>query len=130
MSDSNRTAELARLWIQAWKDMDLERLRENLAEDFVHTSPFGRLEGRDDYLATVAPMARKSVAELTIKKVVASGDHAVIWFENRTHRGAVDTCDWVRVENDQIQEIRSFYDSAVVREILSPDEQDRLDDSE
>ena len=81
------------------------------------------------YLATVAPMARKSVAKLTIKKVIASGDHAAIWFENRTTEGAVDTCDWVRVGNDRIQEVRSFYDTALVRKTLSPDEQERLDDS-
>jgi hypothetical protein len=41
----------------------------------------------------------------------------------------VESCDWVRVENDLIKEIRSFYDSAMIREVLSPAEQESLDGS-
>ncbi len=126
MTTSERSAELARGWIEAWIRMDMEWLRERLAPDFVHTSPFGRLEGRDPYLQTVEPMARKSVQELVIRDLIASGNQAAIWFENRTPKGVVDSCDWVRIENDRIQEIRSFYDSAAVREVLSPSEQESL----
>ncbi len=126
MTTSERSAELARGWIEAWIRMDMEWLRERLAPDFVHTSPFGRLEGRDPYLATVEPMARKSVQELVIRDVIASGNQAAIWFENRTSNGVVQSCDWVRVENDRIEEVRSFYDSAAVRDVLSPSEQESL----
>lgn len=99
----------------------------HLALDFVHTSPFGRLEDRDAYLAVVEPMARKSVMELTIRDVIAHGNQAAIWFANRTRAGVVASCDWLRVEDGLIAEIRSFYDSAAVRDVLSPDEQRRLD---
>lgn len=122
-----RSAELAVLWIEAWIKMDMEWLRQHLAPDFVHVSPFGRFTNRESYLAAVEPMARKSVVQLTIKDVVATGNQAAIWFENRTPQGVVESCDWVRVENDVIQEIRSFYDSAVIRGVLSPAEQERLD---
>jgi hypothetical protein len=74
-------------------------------------------------------MARKSVMELTVKEVISSGNRAVVWFENRTPEGVVDTCDWILVKKGLIQEIRSFYDTAMVREVLSSDEQDRLDGS-
>jgi len=129
MTTSERSAELAAHWIEAWIEMDMEWLRQRLAPDFVHVSPFGRLEGRDSYLATVEPMARKSVLNLKVKEVVATGNQAAVWFENRTPKGVVNSCDWVRVENDQIQEIRSFYDSAKIREVLSPAEQKGLDGS-
>jgi hypothetical protein len=36
---------------------------------------------------------------------------------------------WVRIEDNMIKEIRSFYDSAVIREILTPAEQKKLDAS-
>jgi hypothetical protein len=49
---------------------DLDWLRGGLHPDFVHTCPFGRLEGRDHYLATVEPLARKSVRELVILDVI------------------------------------------------------------
>jgi hypothetical protein len=129
MTTGERSAELAAGWIEAWVRMDMDWLRERLAPDFTHTSPFGRLSGRDAYLATVEPMARKSVMELEVREVIASGSRAAVWFVNRTPNGDVETCDWVRVEDDTIKEIRSFYDSAPIREVLSPDEQGRLDDS-
>lgn len=123
------SAALATGWIEAWVRMDMDWLHAHLAPDFVHTSPFGRLEGREHYLETVEPMARKSVQRLTIKHVIARGNRAAIWFENHTPRGAIPSCDWVRVENGVITEIQSFYDSAMVREVLSYDEQQRLGDS-
>lgn len=126
MTEPRESARLARGWIQAWQRMDMAWLREHLAPDFVHVSPFGRLEGREPYLETVEPMARKSVTELVVRDVVASGDRAAVWFENRTQVGVVQTCDWVGVEENVIREIRSFYDTAGVREVLSEEEQERL----
>jgi len=108
----------------------MEWLRRHLAEDFVHVSPFGRLEGREHYLATVEPMARKSVARLVVKDVIGSGDRAAIWFENHTAGGVVDSCDWLRVEGGVITEIRSLYDSTRIREVLAPSEQEGLDDGD
>ncbi len=126
MSQTERSAALARGWIEAWIRMDLDWLRRRLAPDFIHVSPFGRFEDREAYLAAVEPMARKSVVELRIKHVIASGHQAAVWFENRTPKGVVDSCDWVRVENGQIKEIRSFYDSTTIREVLSPADQESL----
>jgi hypothetical protein len=126
---AERSAELAVGWIEAWKRFDMDWLRTRLAPDFVHVSPFGRFDGRETYLAAVEPMARKSVMELTVKETIASGDVAAIRFENRTPAGVVESCDWVRVEGDSIQEIRSFYDSAKVRDVLSAAEQQSLDGS-
>jgi ketosteroid isomerase-like protein len=126
MTMKERSAELAVRWIEAWIKMDMEWLRQWLAPDFVHISPFGRLEGRDSYLATVEPLARKSVVELTVKDVIASGNQAAVRFQNRTPKGVVESCDWIRVENDLIKEIRSFYDTATIREVVSPAEQESL----
>lgn len=129
MTRSEGTAELAAGWIEAWARMDMDWLRQRLAPDFVHVSPFGRLEGRETYLETVEPLARKSVMELAVKEVIATEDQAAVWFQNRTPEGVVETCDWVRVEGGRIKEIRSFYDSALVREVLSPSDQESLDGS-
>ena len=126
---TQRSAELAEGWIEAWRRFDMEWLRTHLAPDFVHVSPFGRFDDRETYLAAVEPMARKSVMELTIKETIASGDVAAVRFENRTPNGVVESCDWVCVEGDTIQEIRSFYDSARIRGVLSAAEQQSLDGS-
>jgi len=127
MTLEERSAELAMLWIEAWKKMDMDWLRRQLSPDFVHISPFGRFEDRESYLEAVEPMARKSVVELAVRDVIASGNQAAVRFENRTPKGVVETCDWVRIENDLIKEIRSFYDSALIRQVFSPADQERLD---
>lgn len=121
-----RSAELAVGWIEAWIRMDMDWLRHWLTPDFVHNSPFGRLEGLDIYLETVEPMARKSVQQLEIKAVIAGEEQAAVWFENRTPTGVIPSCDWVRVEDGKIKEIQSFYDTVKICEVLSPDEQERL----
>ena len=124
---SERAAELAVGWIEAWKRFDMEWLRRTLAPGFVHVSPFGRFDDRESYLAAVEPAARKSVVELTIEETITSGDVAAVRYLNRTPNGVVEACDWIRVEGDAIREIRSFYDSARIREVLSPDDQGSLD---
>jgi len=118
--------QLATGWIEAWNNYDMQWLRQNLAPDFVHTSPFGTLEGREFYLATVAPMAKKSVQQLNIIQVIDAKNQAAIWFENVTEQGAVPSCDWLQIEDKQIKSIQSFYDSVKIKQILSDDEQDKL----
>lgn len=129
MTPSEKSAELAVQWIEAWIRMDLDWLRQRLAPDFVHISPFGRFDDRDTYLAAVEPMARKSVAELKVRDVISTGNQAAVRFDNRTHQGVVESCDWVTIEGDVIKEIRSFYDSVLVRKVLSPEDQESLDGS-
>ena len=126
MTRRERSAELATGWIEAWAERNMDWLRQKLAPGFVHVSPFGRFEGRESYLAAVEPLARKSVVELTILDVIASGNQAAIRFENATPKGVVESCDWLRIEHGRILEIRSFYDSARIREVLSPSEQESL----
>jgi len=46
--------------------MDMEWLRQALAPDFVHVSPFGRFKEREPYLAAGEPMASKSAMELMV----------------------------------------------------------------
>ncbi len=111
--------DLAVRWIEAWNKFDMAWLRRHLAPDFVHVSPLGRFKGRDSYLAAVEPMARKSVLDLTVLDVIAGANQAAVRFVNRTPNGMVETCDWVRVEDGLITEIRSFYDSAMIQDVLS-----------
>ena len=67
---------LARTWLRAWDTGDLSLLR--LAPDFVHTSPFGRIEGAEEYLRIVEPMSRKSVVGTAVKDVIGGEDRAAI----------------------------------------------------
>lgn len=114
MSDSPE--HLARTWLRAWDTGDLSLLK--LAPDFVHTSPFGRIEGAEEYLRVVEPMSRKSVRGITVKDVIAGDGRAAITYELETPAGTVEACDWVYVEDGHIREVNAYYDSVTNRKAL------------
>ena len=107
---------LAQTWLRAWDTGNLGLLR--LSPDFVHTSPFGRIEGAEEYLRVVEPMSAKTVVGITIKDVVSGKGRAAIAYELETPKGTVEACDWVFVEDGVIREVRSYYDSVVNRSVL------------
>lgn len=114
MSDS--PAQLARIWLRAWDIHDLSLLR--LTPDFVHTSPFGRIEGADEYLRIVEPMSRKTVRKITVRDVIEGDGRAAITYELETPAGTVEACDWVYVKDGRIREVNSYYDSVTNRAAL------------
>lgn len=100
---------LTRQWILVWNDGDPESLP--LAEDFTHTSPYGRIEGRERYLAWVLPMAQENVAELTIEDVMVSGNESVVRYQNRLASGAtMRACDWLTFYDGELTEVRAYYE--------------------
>lgn len=108
MNDS--AANLAKMWIDCWNAGEPDKIP--LAENFAHNSPFGRVEGREAYLAWVKPLAAENVADLTIKRVMGAGREAAIHFVMQTPSGPVECCDWVVVGGGEITEIHSFYDAS------------------
>jgi hypothetical protein len=103
---------LARVWIEGWnagKPYDIP-----LAADFSHSSPFGKIEGREKYLEWMKPMIGKG-PELRIVKTLGTGDEAVIRYEMRTPAGTVACCDWVEIRDGEIAAITSFYDATSLR---------------
>lgn len=114
MTDS--PGDLARTWLRAWDTHDLSLLR--LTEDFVHTSPFGRIEGAEEYLRIVEPMSRKSVRKITVRDVIEDEGRAAITYDLETTAGTVEACDWIYVEKGRIREVNSYYDSVTNRKAL------------
>jgi SnoaL-like domain len=113
MSDANSAEALARVWIDRWNEGAPESIP--LAEDFTHTSPFGRVQGRETYLEWVKPLAAKNVTRLNVLRTLSNGNHATIHFEMQTPKGPVAVCDWVVVDDGQITAIHSFYDATLLR---------------
>jgi predicted SnoaL-like aldol condensation-catalyzing enzyme len=106
-------AELARIWIEAWSAGAPEGIP--LTEDFTHTSPFGRIEGRETYLEFMQPMTGEGAVPLTIVRVIREGDEAVVHYEMHLGSGPVHACDWIRAADGGIAEIHSFYDATDMR---------------
>ena len=105
---------LARMWIEGWiagKPDDIP-----LADSFTHTSPFGRVEGREKYLAWVKPMAAENVVSLKIERIMGEGDEAAIHFIHETPKGPRPAVDWLVCKDGKILEIQSFYDAIELRD--------------
>lgn len=113
MSEKDSAVALARTWIECWNEGTPDLIP--LAESFTHTSPYGRVEGRETYLDWVKPLAGQNVTRLKILRTLSSSNEAVVHFEMHTPKGLIQVCDWVVVEDGQITEIHSFYDATELR---------------
>ena len=105
----NNAEALARIWIERWNEGKPDLIP--LAENFTHTSPFGRVAGRKEYLEWVKPLAAKNVTELKIQRTIPGEHEAAIHFDMQTPKGVFQVCDWVVVKDGKITEIHSFYDA-------------------
>jgi len=110
MTKQDNAAQLARAWIEGWNAGKPEQIP--LAPDFVHTSPFGTVAGREKYLEWVRPLAAKNVTSLKVERTLTEGDQCAIWFVMGTPNGDVAVCDWVQTRAGQISAITSFYDAS------------------
>ena len=113
MDDPNSAEILAKVWIECWNAGTPGLIP--LAENFVHTSPFGCIEGRQTYLDWMKPMTGQQVTPLKILRTLSNSNEATIHFEMQTPKGLIQVCDWIVVEDGQITEIHSFYDATELR---------------
>lgn len=81
-------------------------LEVNLAEDFVHTSPYGVVKGREAYLGMVRenPEAFFSPVIDILDVIEGSNSFAVRYLVNDN-----PACDCIYVRDGQISEIFSYY---------------------
>jgi hypothetical protein len=91
-------------WFEAFRQRDISLLK--LTEDFVHTSPYGAIEGRETYLDLVRANEEAFFSpKLEILDVIEGGDRFAV-------RYLVDSnpaCDCIYVRDGQISEIFSYY---------------------
>ena len=113
MANENNAQGLARAWIQGLIGGDPDDIP--LSDDFVHTSPFGTIEGRDIYLEKIKPASEANVARLTILQTMGADDKAVIRIEMETPNGTIPCVDWVTLRGDAIVRVHSFYDATLLR---------------
>ena len=96
--------ELLEAWFDAFRTKDISKLK--LAEDFVHTSPFGEIKGRDTYLNMVRENADTFFSKtITIQEIFDCGDRFAV-------RYLVDdfpACECIYVDNGEISKIVAYY---------------------
>ena len=93
-------------WFDAFRNKDISKLERALAEDFIHTSPFGEIRGRQVYLDLVRENAEAFFSpKIKILDVIGGDDKfAVRYLVNEN-----PACDCIYVRNGQISKIYSYY---------------------
>ena len=98
------TADMASAWFRAFEKRDLSTLR--LAEDFVHSSPYGDIEGRQTYLNLVESNQDAFFSPvIEILDIIGGGNSwAVRYLVNGN-----PACDCIYVRDGEIARIHSYY---------------------
>lgn len=98
--------KLVEAWFGAFREKDISKLESTLAEEFVHTSPYGEIKGRQAYLDLVRENSEAFFSPtIQILDVFESGDKSAV-------RYLVDSnpaCDCIYGRNGQISKIYSYY---------------------
>ena len=98
--------KLAEAWFEAFRNKDINELANTLAEDFVHSSPFGEIKPKQAYLDLVRsnPEAFFSPV-IEILDVFDCGDKVAVRYLVNTN----PACDCIYARDGQITEIHSYY---------------------
>lgn len=105
-------------------DIHAQRLDEAkallAAEDFEYVGPNMRFLSRDDMLAYQFGMVAIQ-KDLVLRQLSADGEHVFAVLDYRTHFepiGDVRLAVWFRVWDDKIHTVETFYNAAVVENML------------
>ncbi len=104
-----QTRQLAKQWIEVWGRDDPATLP--LADDFVHVSPFGTIEGRENYLEFIRPKTEGKVGPIPVQDIFADGDRACVRYMMALPGGPLDCCDVVTVDGGNIASVHAYYDT-------------------
>jgi hypothetical protein len=95
---------IAEAWLDAFRSKDISKLE--LAEDFVHTSPFGEIRGRKNYLDMVRENSDAFFSRtIEVLDVFDCGDKFAV-------RYLIDespACDCIYVRDGQIAKVYAYY---------------------
>ena len=96
--------DVAVSWLEAFQAKDISLLQ--LADDFLHTSPFGEIRGKETYLDLVQANQEAFFGNpINVIDFLDGGDR----FAVRYVVGQMEACDVIYVRNGKIAEVYSYY---------------------
>lgn len=98
--------EIVDQWFGAFDKRDISILDKILADDFVHTSPYGKVGGKKTYLDMVRANSEAFFSpQIQILDVIEGKDKVAVRYLVNTMRA----CEFIYVKNGQITEIQAYY---------------------
>lgn len=97
---------IADQWFDPFRSGDLDGLAAQLADEFVHASPFGEIEGKKAYIDLVAENQEAFFDQsIEIVDVIEAGDKAAV----RYKVSGRPACDCIYVKQGKIVAIHAYY---------------------
>ena len=108
--------ELVNKWFEKWESGDFYDLP--ISEDFKHTSPFGTIKGKKQYIGLVEQNKEKFLGNhFEIHDLLFSNDKACVRYTARQGETfSLDVSEWYYIKDNLIHEIIAYYHIGEVRE--------------
>lgn len=100
--------ELVHDWFEKWRSGDYSSLP--LTDDFRHTSPYGTIDGREDYLNLVESNKDKFLGNrFDLHDGIYEEDRACVRYTMRSDGFSMEVSEWFFIAKNRIAEIVSYY---------------------
>ena len=114
MDEPMESKALVRSWFNKWESGDF--LNIPISENFKHTSPFGTIEGKENYLNMVKENEDKFLGyTFEIQDEIYNDQKACVRYRARQGEFCLDVSEWHYMRNSQIVEIVSHYHIGEIR---------------
>ncbi len=109
-----KTHELINEWFTKWESGDFLNLP--ISENFKHTSPFGIIEGKTDYLDIVSDNRDKFLGySFIIHDILVDEKKACTRYTAVQNDFSLDVSEWYIVSENLIEEIVAYYHIGEIR---------------
>lgn len=106
---------LVKEWFDKWREGDFHALP--ISENFKHTSPFGTINGKKDYISLVEENKDKFLGyRFDIHDEIYDNDRGCVRYTAVQGDFELDVSEWYYAKNDVIEEIVAYYHIGEIRE--------------
>lgn len=107
--------DLVKEWFEKWEEGDFHNLP--ISENFKHTSPFGTVNGKKDYIDLVKANKEKFLGyRFEIQDEIYAEDKACVRYTAIQGDFRLDVSEWYFAKNDLIVEIVAYYHIGEIRD--------------
>lgn len=102
-------------WFDKWEKGDFQNIP--ISENFKHTSPFGTIDGKQEYLKIVEENKDKFLGHrFELHDGIYGDDKACVRYTAIQGDFKLDVSEWYYAKNDLIEEIFAYYHIGEIRE--------------
>lgn len=107
--------ELVHAWFAKWEEGDVQNLP--VTDDFRHTSPFGTIDGKEEYLALVEANREKFLGyRFELHDEIYADGKACVRYTAVQGDFSLDVSEWYYAGKDRIASIIAYYHIGEIRE--------------